>query len=61
MCEIVDRYAQQVAEDAVKEFLRNTARNCFQNGIDFETVHQCVEDISIEELKVIYDEVMASR
>ena len=61
MCEIVDRYAQQVAEDAVKETNIDMARKLFRDGMDYDFVSRYIEEISTEELKSIYNEVVASR
>lgn len=57
MCEIVDNYAKEVAEEAVKEKNIETARKFLESGVNFEVVCRCVDSISLEELKNIYEDV----
>ena len=58
MCEIVENYAREVAEEAVKAENREMARKLLEKGVDFEIVCQSMENLSVEELKEIYKEVV---
>ena len=53
MCEIVENYAREVAEEAAKE----AVRNLFENGATYHLVLSSIKNISEEELKTIYEEV----
>ena len=64
MCELVENYARQVAEEeaakAAKEAARAadeaTAKSLFENGVDFDLVCRSVKTLSKEELLSIYEE-----
>ena len=65
MCELVENYARQVAEEeaakaaveAARKAEEATAKSLFENGADFELVHRSVKSLSKEELQFIYEEV----
>ena len=57
MCEIVDNYAKEVAEEAVKVENKEMAKKLFEKGVDFDVVCQCIENITVEELKAIYKNI----
>lgn len=40
-----------------KEEALNNARNFFLNGLDYEVVKKCIQSLSEEELKEVYEEV----
>ena len=54
MCEIVENYAREVAEEAAKK----AARNFLENGVDFQVVCKSISNLTEEELKEIYEEVL---
>ena len=64
MCELVESYARQVAEEeaakaaakAAKKAEEATARRLFEKAVDFDVVYQSVETLSKEELLSIYEE-----
>lgn len=58
MCEIVENYVREVAEEAVKAENREMTRKLLEKGVDFEIVCQSMENLSVEELKEIYKEVV---
>ena len=68
MCELVENYARQVAEEeaakaaveAARKAEEATAKSLFENGADFELVHRSVKSLSKEELQFIYEEVQAN-
>ena len=49
MCEVVENYARQVAEDHAKNF--------FENGVSLEVVKKSITNLSEERLQEIYDSV----
>ena len=72
MCELVENYARQVAEEeaakAVAEVVEEaavkarkeaeeSARSLFENGVDFGGVCHSIKTLSREELLIIYEEV----
>ena len=68
MCELVENYARQVAEEEAakaaaeaaakaRKEAEESARSLFENGVDFELVHRSVKILSKEELQFIYEEV----
>lgn len=46
MCELVENYAREVAQEEVKE----TVKKLFEKGVDFDIVYGSVNHISREEL-----------
>ena len=64
MCELVENYARQVAEEEAAKAARKveeaTAKSLFENGADFELVHRSVKILSKEELQSIYEEVQGN-
>ena len=73
MCELVENYARQVAEEeaakaaakaaveAARKAEEATAKSLFENGADIELVHRSVKILSKEELQSIYEEVQANK
>ena len=57
MCEIVDNYAKEVAEQVSKERSKEMVRKLFENGVGFDVVCQCAEGFSVEELREVYNDV----
>lgn len=65
MCEIVEKYAKEVAEAAAKKAAEDSAREkekamakkLFENGVDFQAVLCSAEKITAEELREIYEDV----
>ena len=53
MCEVVENYARQVAEDHAKNF--------FENGVSLEVVKKSITNLSEERLQEIYNQVMAEK
>ena len=58
MCEAVENYARECAEEAVKETTekvsKETAYNFFKNGASYEIVRASITSLSDEELQDIY-------
>ena len=50
VCELVENYARQVAEQATKA----TAKRFFENGASYEMVRSSITSLSDEELQEIY-------
>ena len=73
MCELVENYARQVAEEeaakaaakaaveAARKAEEATAKSLFENGVDFELVCRSIKTLSREELQSIYEEVQANK
>ena len=65
MCELVENYARQVAEEEAAKAARKaeeaTAKSLFENGVDFEVVCRSIKTFSREELQSIYEEVQANK
>ena len=61
MCELVENYARQVAEEEAAKAARKaeeaTAKSLFENGVEFEVVCRSIKTLSREELLIIYEEV----
>lgn len=53
MCDIVEEYARQRAEEAE----RTSARKFFENGATYEMVRASIDMLSDEELQSIYEKV----
>ena len=64
MCEAVENYAKQYAKEYaknhVKEKSMKVAKKLFQEGVDFEMVLRCIEDVSEEELLKVYESVVGN-
>ena len=67
MCELVENYARQVAEEEAakaatkaRKEAEESARSLFENGVDFEVVCRSIKTFSREELLSIYEEVQAN-
>ena len=56
MCEAVENYARGYA----KEKSIQMAKKFFQEGAKFEMVLRCIEDISEEELREVYESVVGA-
>lgn len=65
MCELVEAYANEraarVAEEIKEETDKNTAREFFRNGADYELVRKSIPDLKKEELDRIYEEVLSEK
>ena len=62
MCELVENYAREVAEEEVKEVQKKAkeeakemAQRLFENGVDFDIVYRSIKSFSKEELQAIYE------
>lgn len=53
MCEIVESYAQEVAREQAEKY----ARNLLLKGASFEMVKECIDSLSEEVLRKIYESV----
>ena len=53
MCEVVENYAKQVAEEQAERY----ARKLFESGVSFEIVKNSIDALTEEELKEIYESV----
>ena len=53
MCEVVENYAKQVAEEQAERY----ARKLFERGVSFEIVKNSIDALTEEELKEIYESV----
>ena len=62
MCEAVENYAKEYAKEYAKNHVKEksleVAKKLFQEGADFEMVLRCIEDISEEELREVYESVV---
>ena len=52
MCDLVEQYAKEYAEERVKE----SALRLFQNGVSYELVRASIPSLSDEDLQEIYRE-----
>lgn len=57
MCELVENYAREVAEETLKEEAQAMAKRLLERGVDFDIVCQSVKILSKEELLSIYKEI----
>lgn len=57
MCDLVEEYAKQRAEEATKAEARKNARKFFENGATYEMVRASIDMLSDEELQSIYEKV----
>ena len=53
MCEVVENYAKQEAEEQAERY----ARKLFESGVSFEIVKNSIDAFTEEELKEIYESV----
>ena len=53
MCELVDNYAREFAKETVQEM----AAELLKNGVDFDIVCRSISNLSVEELRAIYERV----
>lgn len=54
MCDAVEKYAQEIAKEAVKE----AARKLFEKGMDLEFVKECITTLTLEELSEIQQSML---
>ena len=52
MCDLVEQYAKEYAEERAKE----SALRLFQNGVSYELVRASIPSLSDEDLQAIYRE-----
>ena len=57
MCDLVENYARECAEEAAKE----AAKKLFENGVSYEQVRASLTTISDADLKDIYEKVKSGR
>ena len=57
MCEIVEEYAREVAEEQAERH----ARKFFESGVSFEIVKNSIDALTEEVLRRIYEEVMEAK
>ena len=57
--EAVLEATQKVTLEVTKKISSKNAKNLFEKGADYELVRSSIEDLKDEQLKKIYDEVMA--
>ena len=57
VCDLVENYEKQRAEEAAEKAARETARNFFENGVSYEVVRASIATLSDEKLQEIYKEV----
>lgn len=64
MCDLVENYAKERAEEATKEATEkaakeaaDSARKLFENGVSYEIVRASISTISDEDLQKIYEQV----
>ncbi len=64
MCDLVENYAKERAEEATKEATEkaakeaaDSARKLFENGVSYEIVRASIRTISDEDLQKIYEQV----
>lgn len=56
MCDLVENYAKECAEEAAKQTEKENALRFFQNGATYELVRASITSLSDEELQKIYQE-----
>jgi predicted transposase/invertase (TIGR01784 family) len=56
MCELVESYARQIAEEKTRKEAEESARSLFENGVDFDVVYRSIKNLSKDELLSIYEE-----
>ena len=61
MCDLVENYARECAEEAVKEATKkvaiDAAENFFRNGATYELVRKSIRELTDEELESVYKRV----
>ena len=60
MCDLVENYARERAEEAAAKESADSARKLFENGVSYEIVRASISTISDDDLKRIYEEVVAT-
>ena len=61
MCDLVENYAKERAEEAAKQTEKDNALRLFQNGADYELVRVSITSLSDEELQKIYKEALREK
>lgn len=61
MCQIVEEYAQEVAQREIMLVAEKNARRFFVNGVSYEVVRDSITEISPERLREILEEVMKTK
>ena len=61
MCDLVENYAKERAEEAAKQTEKDNALRFFQNGADYELVRASITLLSDEELQKIYQEALREK
>ncbi len=57
MCEVVENYAQEVAQKALLEQAELLARGLFEDGVDFKVVKSNLKELTEEKLREIFESV----
>ena len=57
MCDLVENYAKERAEEATAKEAADSARKLFENGVNYDIVRASITTISDEDLKAIYEQV----
>lgn len=58
MCDLVEEYAKEYAEESVKHKEKEIATKLFMKGMSLEDVEECVTKMTPEELKTLHEETM---
>lgn len=53
MCGVVEKFGRECAEETSRE----TAKNLFINGADYELVRASINNLTEEELRAIYNDI----
>ena len=60
MCDLVENYAKERAEEATAKEAADSARKLFENGVSYDIVRASITTISDEDLQKIYEQVTGS-
>ena len=60
MCDLVENYAKERAEEATAKEAADSARKLFENGVSYDIVRASITTISDEDLQKIYEQVTSS-
>lgn len=61
MCQIVEEYAQEVAQREIMLVAEKNARRFFVNGVSYEVVRDSITEVSPKRLREILDEVVKTK
>ena len=57
MCDLVENYAKERAEEATAKEAADSARKLFENGVSYDIVRASITTISDKDLQQIYEQV----